>query len=183
MYRQLADGDVQGVLNDFDMAKPTVEDASNSSTSRHRTGTKPFMAVDLLVEEPPQHLFRHDLESFMYVLMFLVCDTETSKLDKWRFWEMGTLKSAKESMLRHNLPETKEGFDLFITPIYNLHHMFGQALQIRDQAALAVAQNQRLQNMKSKRRIPEIPMDDATLGGRVTFDTFAAALTETDDEA
>ena len=34
-----------------------------TSTARHRAGTIPFMARDLLVDEPPVHLYRHDLES------------------------------------------------------------------------------------------------------------------------
>ncbi|KAL4266523.1 hypothetical protein AB1N83_004278 [Pleurotus pulmonarius] len=56
-----------GVLNDWDLATPV--DATGSS-SKHRTGTGPFMALDLLAPEPPVHLYRHDLESLFYVLIW-----------------------------------------------------------------------------------------------------------------
>lgn len=39
--------------------------------ARYRTGTGPFMAIDLLVEQDiPYHQYRHDLESFFYVLVW-----------------------------------------------------------------------------------------------------------------
>ncbi|KDQ23775.1 hypothetical protein PLEOSDRAFT_1086212 [Pleurotus ostreatus PC15] len=56
-----------GVLNDWDLATP-VDAIGNSS--KHRTGTGPFMALDLLAPEPPVHLYRHDLESLFYVLIW-----------------------------------------------------------------------------------------------------------------
>lgn len=58
---------VFGVLNDWDLATPV--NAIGSSTN-HRTGTGPFMALDLLGKEPPVHLYRHDLESLFYVLIW-----------------------------------------------------------------------------------------------------------------
>ncbi|KAJ7681464.1 hypothetical protein B0H14DRAFT_2299561, partial [Mycena olivaceomarginata] len=63
---QRIDGKLYGVLNDFDLA--AFHDGSVPSTSKQRTGTKPFMARDLLDHPPPRHLYRHDLESFLYVL-------------------------------------------------------------------------------------------------------------------
>ncbi|KAF8144290.1 hypothetical protein K438DRAFT_1992935 [Mycena galopus ATCC 62051] len=59
-----------GVLNDFDLS--LLLDADNISTSRQRTGTKPFMAIDLLVPQPPPHLYRHDLESLYYVILWII---------------------------------------------------------------------------------------------------------------
>ncbi|KAG9217739.1 hypothetical protein CCMSSC00406_0003572 [Pleurotus cornucopiae] len=58
---------VIGVLNDWDLATPV--NAVGNSTN-HRTGTGPFMAYDLLGAEPPAHLYRHDLESLFYVLIW-----------------------------------------------------------------------------------------------------------------
>ncbi|TFY50627.1 hypothetical protein EVJ58_g10965 [Rhodofomes roseus] len=38
---------------------------------RYRTGTGPFMAMDLLrVSDPPIHKYRHDLESFFYAYIY-----------------------------------------------------------------------------------------------------------------
>ncbi|KAJ7791154.1 hypothetical protein B0H14DRAFT_2274493, partial [Mycena olivaceomarginata] len=66
MFKQIGDT-VYGVLNDFDLAVQLNDEPR--STSKQRTGTKPYMAIDLLVPQPPYHLYRHDLESFLYVLV------------------------------------------------------------------------------------------------------------------
>ncbi|KAJ7645774.1 hypothetical protein B0H17DRAFT_884229, partial [Mycena rosella] len=62
MYRT-KNGKIFGVLNDFDLS--LLMNAADPSTSKQRTGTKPFMAIDLLVPQPPVHLYRHDLESLL----------------------------------------------------------------------------------------------------------------------
>ncbi|TFK21745.1 hypothetical protein FA15DRAFT_549922, partial [Coprinopsis marcescibilis] len=71
MVNRMKDGTAKGILNDWDMA--TRADTKNQvprSSAQHRTGTLPFMACDLLAIEPPRHYYRHDLESFMYVLIW-----------------------------------------------------------------------------------------------------------------
>ncbi|KAJ7770470.1 hypothetical protein B0H16DRAFT_1410652 [Mycena metata] len=50
MYRRI-DGKVYGVLNDFDLSAHL--DKESPSTSKQRTGTEPYMAIDLLVNGPP----------------------------------------------------------------------------------------------------------------------------------
>jgi hypothetical protein len=57
-----------GVLNDFDLA---VDADIKSASSKQRTGTKPFMAIDLLRDHPSVHMYRHDLESMFYVLVWI----------------------------------------------------------------------------------------------------------------
>jgi serine/threonine protein kinase len=52
-----------GVLNDLDLA---VNVDVKSTSSKHRTGTKPFMAIDLFRPVPTVHRFRHDLESSLF---------------------------------------------------------------------------------------------------------------------
>ncbi|KAG8705376.1 hypothetical protein FRC11_009085 [Ceratobasidium sp. 423] len=56
-------------LIDVDLGKSV--DRLALPSSNHRTGTLPFMATDLLVTDPPPHLYRHDLESFFYVLIWM----------------------------------------------------------------------------------------------------------------
>ncbi|KAG5987348.1 hypothetical protein E4U52_007678 [Claviceps spartinae] len=56
----------KGVLIDLDLAKNMDEGLSGA---RHRTGTTEFMAVGVLRGE--EHTYRHDLESFLYVLIWL----------------------------------------------------------------------------------------------------------------
>lgn len=61
---------LQGVLNDWDMAKFVDDPADLLNVAHHRTGSPPFMAVELLGKAPTPHLYRHDLESFLYVLIW-----------------------------------------------------------------------------------------------------------------
>ena len=67
----IQDDKAVGIVNDWDMA--TRLNSANQvprSSAHHRTGTLPFMAVDLLRPSPPGHCYRHDLESFFYVLLW-----------------------------------------------------------------------------------------------------------------
>ena len=57
-----------GVLNDFDLA--VFRDVQSPSL-KQRTGTKPFMAIDLLQRNAAVHMYRHDLESMFYVLIWI----------------------------------------------------------------------------------------------------------------
>ena len=57
---------IYAVLNDFDLA---VSADVKITLSKQCTGTKPFMAIDLLQPDPPVHMYRHDLESLFYVLV------------------------------------------------------------------------------------------------------------------
>ncbi|KAJ8482337.1 hypothetical protein ONZ45_g14989 [Pleurotus djamor] len=60
-----------GVLNDFDLAIMTAQ-ANKGPSSKQRTGTRPFMAIELLEKSPPPpHIHRHDLESCFYLLLDL----------------------------------------------------------------------------------------------------------------
>lgn len=60
-----ADG-FRGMLIDLDLAK---EDGKGPSGARHRTGTMEFMAIEVLLGI--SHTYRHDLEAFYYVLLWL----------------------------------------------------------------------------------------------------------------
>jgi serine/threonine protein kinase len=57
------EGDSKGMLIDPDLAK---ELNSLPSGASHRTGTMQFMAIEVL--QGKGHAYRHDLESFLYVL-------------------------------------------------------------------------------------------------------------------
>ncbi|PGH16587.1 hypothetical protein AJ79_01693 [Helicocarpus griseus UAMH5409] len=61
---QTADGN-SGMLIDLDLAK---EIGSGRSGARHQTGTMEFMAIEVL--RNVDHTYRHDLESFFYVLIW-----------------------------------------------------------------------------------------------------------------
>ncbi|KAJ3862982.1 protein kinase [Lentinula novae-zelandiae] len=75
MFRRI-DGKVYGVLNDFDLSS-RVGDMNNGPTSKQRTGTRPFMSLDLLDPDwAGGHLYRHDLESLFYIILCLACRYE-----------------------------------------------------------------------------------------------------------
>ncbi|KAE9382310.1 hypothetical protein BT96DRAFT_755069, partial [Gymnopus androsaceus JB14] len=74
MFRRI-DSKVYGVLNDFDLSS-YVDRLNNGPSSNHRTGTKPFMAIDLLNKLKKSHMYRHDLESLFYIMLFLACRYE-----------------------------------------------------------------------------------------------------------
>ncbi|KAE9384080.1 hypothetical protein BT96DRAFT_842818 [Gymnopus androsaceus JB14] len=75
MFRRI-DGKVYGVLNDFDLSS-SVDRQNDGPSSNHRTGTKPFMAIDLLDEKwHGGHMYRHDLESLFYIMLCVACRYE-----------------------------------------------------------------------------------------------------------
>jgi len=74
MYRVSPTGKVEGVLNDYDLASWDKFPTTNSD----RTGTVPFMALELLrggLDRQIPRLYRHDVESFVWVLAYLIAIT------------------------------------------------------------------------------------------------------------
>ena len=64
---------------------------------RFRTGTGPFMAVDLLISNPPPlHKYRHDLESFFYIYVCTAATFDPDRKQRIRVieaWNSHDLKS------------------------------------------------------------------------------------------
>lgn len=118
MYHRVCEdpGRVRGVLCDWDLAydpenpyphQPAILEATTASDDLpkeivieehdeehvgpcYRTGTGPFMALDLLAAgKSPFHLYRHDLESFFFVLVWFcaVFNPETNTLRHLKNWE------------------------------------------------------------------------------------------------
>lgn len=78
----------KGFLIDLDMAKQSTPNPSTPNAIlkglRRRTGTMLFMAIEILQGTCPRHSWRHDLESFLYVLIW-ICVTapkDAVKADK-----------------------------------------------------------------------------------------------------
>ncbi|KAI1311662.1 serine/threonine-protein kinase Sgk2 [Xylaria venustula] len=101
-----ADG-FNGMLIDFDLAK--IKD-SGPSGARHQTGTMQFMAVEVL--RKTDHIYRHDLESFFYVLLwmcarqswrngFAIGGEKPPKESIFRKWEIGTFDSIADAKEGH----------------------------------------------------------------------------------
>jgi serine/threonine protein kinase len=94
----------KGFLIDLDLAKVI---GSDSSGSVHRTGTMEFMAIEMLqVETNVPHSYRHDLESFFYVLIWICVKYELREgghnkkcpprvLDGWSGADAPSVKTAQ----------------------------------------------------------------------------------------
>ena len=126
MYRRKGE-EICGVLNDFDLA--TIK-GDSSPSSKQRTGTKPYMAIQLLREEkgdPVVHSYHHDLESLFYVILILTSSFEDGKeisdppLQKWFSLDSTTLAKFKSDLIANrDLPDLTPpyaGFIRWIEPI------------------------------------------------------------------
>ena len=78
MYDRLNED--RGILNDFDLAHLRGEQRPSGT---ERTGTMPFMALDLLTKDAwdgkVKRLYRHDCESFAWVLLWICCRYKDGK--------------------------------------------------------------------------------------------------------
>jgi hypothetical protein len=172
------EGRAKGIVNDWDMASHlNATGEVPTSTARHRTGTIPFMARDLLVDEPPVHLYRHDLESFFYILIWAAVHFDIQNKTRLpthhalKPWDDDSLKAARSAksalfltyddtyslLFRHVREEFRDVLDNWILPLWDL---FLGAIQ----------------SMPRRGRAEPHAFDNDTLGGRITFYTFMAAL-------
>ena len=63
---------VYGVLTDYDLSSWAASLKTDyTKTSQQRTGTPPYMAHELLTGMSDIHLYRHDVESFFYIMLLL----------------------------------------------------------------------------------------------------------------
>ncbi|TFY55594.1 hypothetical protein EVJ58_g8148 [Rhodofomes roseus] len=82
---------------------------------RYRTGTGPFMALDLLRKEgPPMHKYRHDLESFFYLYAYAAAGYDpTNKIfrpiKQWQLESLLAIGQAKHCFLI----DARENEDVF----------------------------------------------------------------------
>lgn len=83
-----------GILIDFDLA--VIADLP--SKNKRRTGTRPFMAIDLLIKAGPivRH-YKHDAESFFWVVVY---DTACNgSVNQWSLLPNSTLRAEKMGYL------------------------------------------------------------------------------------
>lgn len=97
------DGVRKGILIDLDSA---VQVADGLEPEAGITGTRPFMAIGVLKGEA--HTYRHDLESFLYVLLWVVITNhkdnppETSRLRQWSNGDWEELGARKALDMDHD---------------------------------------------------------------------------------
>ncbi|KGQ02581.1 hypothetical protein BBAD15_g12207 [Beauveria bassiana D1-5] len=116
------------MLIDLDLAK---ERNSGPSGARHQTGTVQFMAIEVL--RGVDHTYRHDLESFFYVLIWMCARCAWDEVKRFRKegetapeesllrkWEIGSFKDIASAKMGHMtvnslediMKEFPESFDM-----------------------------------------------------------------------
>ena len=172
MYRN-KDGKIFGVLNDYDLA---IFKSNTSPSSKNRTGTKPFMAIDLLGQNPDVHRYRHDLESMFYVIVFVTTRYHDGKeiadppLQKWLDFSQDLLKDAKVSFIHDTLPPTTPSYTGFDDWTDEMRKMLSHARTARTDYLGRARRAEHAGNT-----LPPV-FDLETLGGYVSFETFRAIL-------
>jgi len=99
MFRVDEGGKKRGVLRDWDLA--LVEDHEGHQSrgpDTRRTGTVPFMAIDLLNGADQTHFARHDVESTLWLLVFVTSEYEGGSMkNPFNRWERLTMIDLAES--------------------------------------------------------------------------------------
>ena len=163
-----------GVLNDFDLA---VDADVKSASSKQRTGTRPFMAIDLLRDDPSVHMYRHDLESMFYVLVWITSrfhnGTEITDPPLQEWADEGGTALVKEKtfflMLSPPPPPTAE-FDPLGRWVASIRKMLRGGFSARTDY------NTELNISRRSQIACPLRFDDETLGGCITFDKFQTIL-------
>ena len=136
MYR-IVGNEIRGVLNDFDLSYQMTDESPspNNPTSHQRTGTLPFMAVDLLGDEPPLQGYRHDLESFFWVILLHISQHQATEVGKsrlnfdWLFGDRVQNQLVKLKIIQGKLtPDILPAFKPLQPWITNLQKMFLQGI-------------------------------------------------------
>ena len=173
MYRK-KDGKVFGVLNDYDLA---IFKSNNVPSSKTRTGTRPFMAIDLLGNPTDVHRYRHDLESLFYALVYITARYHNGKeiddppLQHWDDLGEEALKSVKNRFLNEALPKRTPEFSKLIIWIAGLRAALRAGINARteheEQAEVAIQAIEYTQ--------PAM-FHHETLGGHFSSDAFRQIL-------
>ncbi|KAF9783684.1 hypothetical protein BJ322DRAFT_1109538 [Thelephora terrestris] len=135
MYGISKAGDPLGIIIDFDLATCV----NHPTTNNDRTGTIPFMAIDLLdggLDTRIPRLYRHDLESLSWVLVYVTVSTiqyKDNTIDapapqRAQKWFTGVDRLAREahamSKLLFHLYYGKEG-----APVYGPYNPYSDFVQ------------------------------------------------------
>jgi hypothetical protein len=87
MYRDHK-GKIYGVLNNFNLSYLMTDGRPNpeAASAMQRTGTLPFMAIHFFLNKQVVHGYRHDLESFMWVILFHIGQYGDGKSGPYHKW-------------------------------------------------------------------------------------------------
>lgn len=167
MYRK-RDGRVIGVLNDYDLA---IFTSNNTPSSKTRTGTRPFMAIDLLGSPTDVHRYCHDLESMFYVIVYVTSryhngqEIDDPPLQDWEELGEVTLKATKALFITGVLPPPTPLLENFETWTEKMRETL---LQGRASYARHLGELRRAERVSGS--IPVFELE--TMGGHVSFKVF-----------
>lgn len=176
MFYRGKDNRVIGVLIDFDLAV-FVDDQDGRTLHldrRFRTGTLPFMAMDLLDETDKIHWVRHDLESVLWVTVWYTAryDKGIETTDAFQDWRKSNMKQLVEKKIwllnTTDMYKPTELFRPVTVWVFALMDLFRDTRLARDLQTRA----------KYARGQTSETLDPETLGGRITYQTFLHILEE-----
>ena len=181
MCRRLEDGSVQGVLIDWDVAS-TSHTESDSDHTNMRTGTMPFMSIDLHEDPPPVHIERFEYESLFYVLYWICLSYSDGKLlpeekrhsnfADWPIWNSDIYKvvlNSKTGLQRND--KIFENVDEFPAMYRPLVQTWLVRLQVQFNEGYHVRYMSKVPGKQSGEEF-----DDYTLGGYVSYESIRVIL-------
>ncbi|KAF6743443.1 hypothetical protein DFP72DRAFT_827813 [Ephemerocybe angulata] len=188
MISRRGGGDPKGLLNDWDMASFVEALKDQTSSAHNRTGTLPFMALDIiypttLTVHPREHWYRHDLESFFWILVWAAIhynlkektrDKEVHpSLVPWTSDDVHTHAFAKIAFLRPWDDRAKLAFD-------DIKPGFEQVLEDWIVPLRKLIKDSReAYGVELESKAPSDTFDYSTCGGAFTFETFMATIKQT----
>jgi len=182
-------GKVYGVLTDYDLSSWKKElETGYARTSQQRTGTPPYMALELLMGPSTTHLYRHDIESLFYIMLLMsgrhtlghVKDGASKEAKSQVVMREGKLPYAEWFDARNyaSLGRDKLLFflvmeDIKLSPSFECFRLWLSKLQdcFSEGFDLKNSHVRREKRGESSTGGPA-PFDDETLGGKVTYSSF-----------
>jgi hypothetical protein len=172
-----------GIVADWDLAS-LIDDQGEViiSHTQHRTGTIPFMSNELLTSDPPLHKYWHDLESFLYILLWAAVhfDLETHqhlpphpKFVKWNDEDQDSARSKKVDFLKN--PEKSHYYDMLRPELQDLADWIEALRMLINDADSAVESGTiRKRGVGQKTFVTSRPVE--LFEQRITFKSFMSAI-------
>jgi len=179
---------VYGVLTDYDLSSWKELRADYTRTSQQRTGTPPYMALELLKGNSTTHLYRHDIESLFYI-MLMMCGRHTivhsrgeadAEAKSRVVMRGGKLPYPEwfEEQDDHTLGNTKFAFfvdleAIDLSPSFEDFRAWLQALQdLFSDGIMLKCADRRRKKLAEDSPSGRAPFDDETLGGHFNYSSF-----------
>ena len=165
---------IKGVLIDFDLA--TIGPPTTEGHFGRRTGTRPYMARELLSTPTPVHLERFDWESFFYVICWIAAHysygvkVESNAFNEWDEQDDNKLREIKANLLFGN--NERDLIDVFTVCYKSLITTW-----MDDMQAMFLASSKARKRFTRVQATDEtLTFDEETCNGEVTWEKLWAIL-------